>query len=62
MDRFIAPSAFSDSKITIFLKSNMDRFIGVKIEICNAYFSLLKSNMDRFIESSWTIRILKILF
>ena len=62
MDRFIANKLNFDEKPKIYLKSNMDRFIGGTIAILMYRCAHLKSNMDRFIvldliEFDWDLNI-----
>ena len=49
MDRFIKQERMRLSLIRLYLKSNMDRFIGLEMSgsVCRMFD--LKSNMDRFI-------------
>ena len=49
MDRFIEQERMRLSLIRLYLKSNMDRFIGGDMRIKCEGFCALKSNMDRFI-------------
>ena len=49
MDRFIALSFCHWSGVCIYLKSNMDRFIGKLSLSALQRTKYLKSNMDRFI-------------
>ncbi len=49
MDRFIAIYYFVDKIEFLYLKSNMDRFIEIKLKKCKGCVKNLKSNMDRFI-------------
>ena len=44
------PNTVNRSKL-MYLKSNMDRFIGNLCFPCSHVFEYLKSNMDRFIEN-----------
>ncbi len=49
MDRFIAKTVFLVIAFSIYLKSNMDRFIEWCIDNIGVVLRNLKSNMDRFI-------------
>ena len=49
MDRFIDNAKIDLKTFCDYLKSNMDRFIGLTILARYILYSYLKSNMDRFI-------------
>ena len=49
MDRFIGAVVMSFTYLFVYLKSNMDRFIGSNYDVKYEGQDNLKSNMDRFI-------------
>ena len=57
MDRFIDRTNFFPHLSIVYLKSNMDRFIGLSFISENAVNNNLKSNMDRFIDHTHIVHL-----